>query len=216
MFGSRQSPANGRVGCAEASAGRGTDLGTPRAPQKRLQPRTLLEGLGRGRGADGGKKNQQMQRVVKAGGLSPSQGTLAMGGETFFPARPLAPASPFHTPVMPARRVQAVNPLLPLAAAGLEAGFAISLSIDVSVGYSNQNNSLKRLWPVLLRLSTKAPFRQVLPTHYLPVCLSVCPASLPVEGVSSSKEPKLRRPSPKGSSSPQLSFSPGLTTTSAS
>lgn len=97
--------------------------------------------------------------------------------------------------------LQAAAPLPPSAAAGLEAGFAISPSVNaniVSAGCPDQNNSLKGPWWVLLRLSTKAPFCQALPTRCLPVRPSVHPASHPAEGAGSGKEPKTSKAVSKG------------------
>lgn len=129
-----------------------------------------------------------MQRMVEVGGLSSFQGILAMGGDTSFPLHPLAPAFPFPlTGSAGLPCTQAAAPLPLLATEGLEAGFTISLSINVNIvsaGCPGQNNSLKGHPSVLLWLNTMAPFCQVLPTHCLPIRPSVHPIS------RSSKEPK--------------------------
>jgi len=205
VFGSQQSPANGCAGCMAALAGWGQIRGDP-APCDNASSHALCwRGWG---GFDGWrKKTPKMQRAAKAGSLSPLQGLLAMGGDASFPRSSSCSSLPFpHTGSASPRCVQVAAPLPPLAAMSLEAGFAISPSFNVnivSVGCPNQKNSLKGPQPVLLWISTKVLFCQVLPTPCLPV---LHPASLPMEVVSTGKEPKPRRRSLKGSSSPQSSF----------
>lgn len=148
----------------------------------------LLEGLRRGL-MEGKKKPKTNAKDGRSGRSVPFAGDVGDGRRHLLSS----PSSCSSLPFSPDRQcwsppcTQAAAPLPLLATEGLEASFAISLSINVNIvsaGCPGQNNSLKGHPSVLLWLSTKALFCQVLPTHCLPIHPSVHPIS------PSSKEPK--------------------------
>lgn len=106
----------------------------------------------------------------------PSSGDIGSGRGASFALLDLLLQAPF--PVLLAPVLSACGQL-PLALAGLEAGFAISQSINVNIvseGCPDQRNSLKGLWPVVLWLGTKSLLCQVCQ----PTLPSICPSCLPL------------------------------------